>query len=477
MGIFNFYIDKRKTCKDKDYLDIILEYPIEITDYEYMKIKLVDFKFLNSIFNISSNLMNNQFNIRRYSKTYTFSYGGSLLFLTDTGFFNAQNALIVNEVIDIALHQSTITLNNTSLTYYNTADITDATQSYWENILNDTADGSTRKMKLQDTYVNFIEITSDERISSFDCIFYRDTSISTPVSIDIVLQKYNTATTFWDNIDIQTLSFAILNVNEEQISVSFSAVDNTNSITPAPNDKYRITSNTGSIPFPLYIIKLQADKQIPIYDSGTLNPTPTETTITIPDGFYKASNLKTTLNTLLTPYNITTSIDTFTNKLKFSNNNNFTPTPTDLVNENCEIDLVLPNIENMKENFGIVDTYQEFIRIPLNSYYEGDKYINLMNLSKIIITTNLNFQNKTHNEIIRGNIMGTGIGNVLEWIDCDEPPFTCIKYHNYDDLCYKIENKHISSIRLYFYNEKSQPLTLDNALIHLQIKKLQKKSY
>ena len=84
MGIFNFYIDKRKTCKDKDYLDIILDYPIEITDYEYMKIKLVDFKFLNSIFNISSNLMNNQFNIRRYSKTYTFSYGGSLLFLTDT---------------------------------------------------------------------------------------------------------------------------------------------------------------------------------------------------------------------------------------------------------------------------------------------------------------------------------------------------------------------------------------------------------
>ncbi len=61
--------------------------------------------------------MNNQFNIRRYSKTYTFSYGGSLLFLTDTGFFNAQNTLLVNEVIDIALHQSTITFNNTSLTY------------------------------------------------------------------------------------------------------------------------------------------------------------------------------------------------------------------------------------------------------------------------------------------------------------------------------------------------------------------------
>ena len=88
---------------------------------------------------------------------------------------------------------------------------------------------------------------------SFDCIFYRDTSISTPVSIDIVLQKYNTATTFWDNIDIQTLSFAILNVNEEQISVSFSAVDNTNSITPAPNDK---TPNKNLVLFGLALIKL-----------------------------------------------------------------------------------------------------------------------------------------------------------------------------------------------------------------------------
>lgn len=468
MGIFNFYIDKRKTCKDKNYLDIILDYPIEITDYEYMKIKLVDFKFLNSIFNISSNLMNNQFNIRRYSKTYILTEG-TLPYISDTGFFDDQNSLLVSEVIDITTHQSTITYDNTSLTYYNTADITDDTLSYWVNILNDTPD-TNRKMELQDSYGNIFEITSNEIIYSFDITFYKDQNVSgSTTDIDIILQKYNTTTTFWDTINTQTLTFQ--NAGAQQISKTFTTTS------PLANDKYRIVSNTGSIPFALYIIKLQADKQSFTYDNGTLNPTPTQTTITIPDGFYKASNLKTTLNTLLTPYNITTSIDTITNKLKFANNNNFTPTPTDLINENCEIDLVIPNIENMKENFGIVDTYQEFIRIPLNSYYEGDKYINLMNLSKIIITTNLNFQNKTHNEIIRGNNMATGIGNILEWINCDIPPFTCINYHNYDDLCYKIENKHISSIRLYFYNEKSQPLVLDNALIHLQIKKLQKKSY
>ena len=468
MGIYDFYLDKRKNNKKDEYVDIILDYPIEIDEGEYLKVKLVDFKFLNNLYNISSTLMNNQFNIRRYSKTYTYVYGGSELFLTDTGFFDDQNALLVTETIDIPTHQSSITYDNTTLTYYNTADITDDTASYWQNILNDSVDVS-RKMKLHDTYIYFIEIISNERITSFDCVFYRDTSISSPVSIDIVLQKYNTLSGFWDNIDIETLSFAILNVNEEQISKTFTT------ISPEPNDKYRITSNTASVPFTLYILKLQANKQIPIYDAGTID-TPVIHTITIPDGFYKASTYKNTLNDLLTSYKITTSIDSLTNKIKFANDNiTFVPTIADLVDDNYQIDLVIPNIPNMLENIGITN-YQEYINVPFNSYYESDTHINLINLSKMIITTNLNFQNKTHNEIIKGNEIHRGLGNILCWIDTDIAPFSCVKYNNWDDLCYKIVNKHITSIRLNFYSEKSQPIYIDNGLFHLQVKKLQKKT-
>ena len=467
MPVYDFYLDKRKNNKKDEYVDIILDYPIEIDEGEYLKVKLVDFKFLNNLYNISSTLMNNAFNIRRYSKTYTYVYGGSELFLTDTGFFDDQNALLVTETIDIPTHQSSITYDNTTLTYYNTADITDDTASYWVNILNDNVD-TNRKMKLHDTYIYFIEITSNERITSFDCVFYRDASISSPVSIDIVLQKYNTLSGFWDNIDIETLSFAILNVNEEQISKTFTT------ISPVPNDKYRITSNTASVPFTLYILKLQANKQIPIYDEGTID-TPVIHTITIPDGFYKASTYKNTLNDLLTSYKITTSIDSLTNKIKFANDNiTFVPTIADLVDDNYQIDLVIPNIPNMLENIGITN-YQEYINVPFNSYYESDTHINLINLSKMIITTNLNFQNKTHNEIIKGNEIHRGLGNILCWIDADQAPFTCVKYNNWDDLCYKIVNKHITSIRLNFYTEKSQPIYIDNGLFHLQVKKLQKK--
>lgn len=468
--IYNYYIDKRKNNKSDDFIDIHLEHPIETTNYEYLKVKLCDFKFLNNIFNISGNLMNNKFNIRRYSKTYiNTGYGGGELFLTDEGFFNDQNALLVNEVIDITQHKSTITYDNTSLTYYNTATITDDTQSYWINILNSTPD-TNRKMELQDSYVNFIEITSDERISSFDITFYKDQNISgSTTDIDIVLKKYNTNTGLWNNVETQTLTFQ--NAGAQQIFKTFTT------ISPAPNDKYRIVSNTGSIPFALYIIKLQADKQIPLFDNGTIN-SPVEHTITIPDGFYKSSNFKTTLNDLLLSYKLTISIDQYTNKLKITNDNpTFTPTLDDLIDENYQLDLVIPNIPNMLENWGINNSYQTYIPVPFNSYYESDTHINLINLSKIIITTDLNFQNKTHNEIIKGNEIHRGFGNILCWVDTDEAPYTCIKYRNYEDLTYRIENRHIKTIRLRFYNEKSQPLVLDNSLLHLQIIKYQKKSF
>ena len=467
--IYNYYIDKRSKNKNDEFIDINLDFPIETTDYEYLKIKLCDFKFLNNIYNISSTLMNNQFNIRRYSKTYTYTYG-SELYLTDTGFFDDQNALIVSEVIDVTLHKSTIAYDTTSLTYYNTADITDNTASYWENILNGTVD-TNRKMKLHETYIFFIEIQcTDKTITSFDCVFYKDTYVGgSTTSVDIILQKYNPSNTIWEIINTNTITFAN-SVPEEQISSTFTRSS------PSANDKYRITSNTASLPFTLYILKLQADKQIPIFDTGTVDE-PVLHTITIPDGFYKSSTYKNTLNDLLTNYKITTSIDTLNNKIKFTNDNiTFVPKITDLIDDNFQIDLVIPNIPNMLENIGIIN-YQQYINIPFNSYYESDTHINLINLSKIIITTDLNFRQKTHNEIIKGNEIHRGFGNILAWIDTDLAPLTCITYRNYEDLSYKIENRHVSTIRLRFYNEKSQPLILDNALIHLQINKLQKKSY
>lgn len=461
---YSFYVDKRKNNLNNKELVVILQHPI-INDPEesILKLKLLNFKFLNNIYNISNDLVNNKFNIRRTTKTYTITGYTGELYLTDEGFFNDQNQLIVNEVIDVTLHKSTITYDNTSLTYYNTSLITDDTANYWVNILNNTVD-TNRKMELQGTYVNFFEITSEnEAIFSFNITFYKDQNISgSTTDVDIVLQKYNTSTTFYDNIQTQTLTFQ--NAGAQEISKTFTTTN------PEANDIYRIASNTGSVPFNIYLVKLQANKKIAVFDNGTVN-TPTENTITIPDGFYKTSTLKKTLNDLLISYKISISFNEYTNKIKFTNDNTtFTPTTDDLIDENYELDLVIPNIENLKENLGIITSYQQYINIPFNSYFEGDTHVNLMNFSKIIIVTNLAFKNKTHNDILNnGNVYGRGIGDVLCWVNADIPPFTCINYDNYERVDYELQNNHINYITFRFYNEKSQELFLDNCLINFEI--------
>ena len=461
---YSFYVDKRKNNLNNKELIVIPQHPI-INDPEesILKLKLLNFKFLNNIYNISNDLVNNKFNIRRTTKTYTITGYTGELYLTDEGFFNDQNQLIVNEVIDVTSHKSTITYDNTSLTYYNTSTITDDTSNYWVNILNNTVD-TNRKMELQGTYVNFFEITSqNESIFSFNITFYKDQNISgSTTDVDIVLQKYNTSTTFYDNIENQTLTFQ--NAGAQQISKTFTTTN------PEANDIYRIASNTGSVPFNIYLVKLQANKKIPVFDNGTVN-TPVEHTITIPDGFYKTSTLKKTLNDLLISYKISISFNEYTNKIKFTNDNTtFTPTADDLIDENYQIDLVIPNIENLKENLGIITSYQQYIQIPFNSYFEGDTHVNLMNFSKIIIVTNLAFKNKTHNDILNnGNVYGRGIGDVLCWVNADIPPFTCINYDNYERVDYELQNNHINYITFRFYNEKSQELFLDNCLINFEI--------
>jgi hypothetical protein len=130
--------------------------------------------------------------------------------------------------------------------------------------------------------------------------------------------------------------------------------------------------------------------------------------------------------------------------------------------------LELPSL-NTRDNIGINTTPNTLI---VNTPLVGDTSIDLVNYKKIILATDLDFTNKTHNDLITGNDEGTGIGNILAWIDSDLPPFTCVKYNNYEMTSYRIENKNISNIRFTLYNEKRQKLNLDNMLLHFEIEKL-----
>ncbi len=68
MTIYNFFIDKI----DKNSSEIIIRphYPIICSDKERLILKLVDFQYLNSAYNISSALNNNIFSVSSYIAEY-----------------------------------------------------------------------------------------------------------------------------------------------------------------------------------------------------------------------------------------------------------------------------------------------------------------------------------------------------------------------------------------------------------------------
>ncbi|NDB56434.1 hypothetical protein EB169_11500, partial [archaeon] len=205
--IYDYYVDKRRFHKQDSYVDIILDYPIEVTEYEYLRVKLCDFKFLNNIYNISSALMNNQFNIRRYSKTYTYTFGNEL-YLSETGFFDdATNNLLVSEVINTADNTSEITYGDLTLLYFNSNDITDASQSYWQNILKSTTDGANRKLELIRDLAYF-EFETSNILTSLETSFYKNayTGSSIPL-IDINFERFNDNTNQYELIENVTLEF------------------------------------------------------------------------------------------------------------------------------------------------------------------------------------------------------------------------------------------------------------------------------
>jgi hypothetical protein len=189
--------------------------------------------------------------------------------------------------------------------------------------------------------------------------------------------------------------------------------------------------------------------------------------VVVNDGFYNIDNLITTINTNSTSANakITFAKQDYTNKIIITNSTPLATTPSVEIRT-----LVFPN--NCTANmYGFKQRL-----IPLNNApVYSDTYVNIMNFSKIILSTDLAFSIKTCNEISNdGSVYTKGIGNILEWVDADDTPFTCIKYKNVENTIHKLDNRFISQFKLLFCTEKSLPIVLDNFIIHLQIIKYKK---
>lgn len=194
---------------------------------------------------------------------------------------------------------------------------------------------------------------------------------------------------------------------------------------------------------------------------------PVKVNITIPDGFYKISSYISTINNLLEPHDIILTYNNINNKISISNNSTFIPSYLSV--DMDAITYIYFKSKNLQINIG---SEKETFLLSRGITYNLENGINLINSQKIILTTNLELEMNTHNEIIGGNDLATGLGDIICWLNNDTPPLSCVNYENMQNTRYKIKNKQINNIIFNIYNEKSQQIALDNMLISFHIIKL-----
>ena len=466
MTIYPFYLDKTKHNKDDTHIDVKLEHPIICYDDEYLKIKLLDVQYMNNMYNISSYLQNNI--IRLIRRPYIYLDTTEMSIFTDIYF-------------DVETYEP-----STTLTYDTTNNIqfitgTDYKIHYKDDQIVDGVDefdnvfaGNSQQELSFNEFENYIIV---EKLDTNNTDYLREVTygmkkITSTITVEVTYRLKVEGS--FDNVTYTTIP--IMTADDELIT--FDAASQLNDIVTKfridlvnrINYKYYKFSIDGSLEntssilndFALNTLKLFSWPAVP-YTIGA----DVTTDLVIPDGFYKASTYVAKIKELITPYNMDITLDSLTNKVSITHSlvDNIKYPYTD---PNGRVVLELPSL-NTRDNIGINTTPNT---LQVNTPLVGDTSIDLVNYKKIILATDLDFTNKTHNDLITGNDDGTGVGNILAWIDADLPPFTCVKYNNYEMTSYRIENKNISNIRFTLYNEKRQKLNLDNMLLHFEIEKL-----
>ena len=488
MTIFNYYIDKRLNHKNDKFVDIRLDYPIECEDWEYFKVKLIDFSYLNNEYNISQKLHNNIITLIKTPilKQVVFTNAPNVLSINLSGEFYTDTDVRayktgVSVAYDTDNNIQTITGENYKL-YYKNEELVDGTDDFNNIFISSIPD--TINFNEYDNYLTIetLDSYSAKILREINFSFTHDGSvIPTSVNIDLVVEGSQDNETFTtinyipDNANIERITFPATTVAGSTNTIYKSNINLNNGI---PYKFYRFKIN-GSLPensgrtilnqFKLNTLQLS-------YGEHSYNDVPqTDIThnLTIPDGFYKSNTYIQKINELLTSHNIVLSNETETNKIIFTNNNTTPAYPVSNTDQNGVVKLLVANV-NQRHNLGIKN---EINLLPRTTPFKSDTNLNLVNFQKLMISTDLSFQNKTHNDLINGNDEYDGVGNILQWIPNDGVPFSYINYTNYDGLEYKINDKYINKIRLNFYNEKRQQIDIDNALIHLQIKKVRSKYY
>lgn len=479
MTTYNFYIQKKNLTSNE--VKIYCDYPIICEDKERLSVKLVDFKYLNSAYNISDALHNNYLSVKRRIppyQTYNITNVG-------TNFTSPLHNIGKSTFLDTAIKSSSLETMEESFfdvdydIHYGTQNILEGytpqgVPIFAQNIVkNNFRDGFTTNLipfdKINNNYIKIYKKNTATFADSFmlQSIYVRMdfnnvNTYTTPTTITLRVQGS------MDNITYTTLTTTN---NVLTFPASVESAETYIAVSGGNYSYYKVDIANISPAYDPYIIYLYLIKFFKA--DTTITNVPEEIiyeNITIPNGFYNIDTLIQKINNLST--NITLSKQDASNKLIINNESaiatiNIALPPITITEQRS---LIFPN-KSTAYVYGFNNLSYSLNTTPLIS----DTYVNLMNFSKLIISTNLDFNVKTNNDISNDENPHTrGIGNILEWVDVDEIPMTCVKYKNVENISHKIDNKYISEFSLLFCNEKSLPIIVDNLLIHLQIIKYKK---
>jgi hypothetical protein len=464
------------------------DFPIICSEKERLTLKLVDFQYLNTAYNISESLHNNKFKVNVFVPA---SYYATYSPVPYTNYF--ETAYFVNR--DPFFNNVTITYlpGNYERWYDNTTGYT--VYAYNPNMIsgydeygNPNYSGLITRQVFQffpNNYTFFQDwepnihhyIIEKQNVSTIPNYFVLQEVIlsfffinfTNPVGATTTMTFKVSGSNVFDGpyTELNTTNNIITIAPDYPVGETFLQIKNQGSndrnTTSWKFYKFEMISRTPATGFPankLFLKNLFFLRAIPT--ENVIPSTSTDYPITIEDGFYNSTELITKINTVSTTANakIFLQLRDFTNKIYISN----TEAPAQ---GNIKV-LIFPN-KTTANMYGFNNTI-----LSLSNAILSDTYINIMNFSKIILSTDLTFSVKTQNELISTNDRTKGIGNIITWINSDEPPMTCIKYKNDEGITHKLDNKYVSAFKLSFYNEKRLPLHLDNGLLHLQIIKTKK---
>lgn len=464
---YNYYCDT-STYDERNHFILYLDKPIQIQSNEYLDIKLQDVSFLNDNYNISSSLQNNKITMTKEDRQYHITPGTieSPVFLNADFFTGGGHQVATGVTRELFDGYEVLTSPDYELYYYRSDILASGGTTHYIEQVFQTGYANSNDMPIeqgQDFYLVINDINDNfNYYEEVEISIYRSAILTVGTTLTLKVAYSDDGITYTDCGSTDIFFNTIVTGH------SLTSVD-VHFIGPERVVKYFKFSYSSDVAIQantLTFTKILFKKKT--FSIGNTNSI-TTTDVIIPDGFYNKSTFISTINTLMTPYNLAFSVSNITNKLSIINNHvTYVFSYTDMLDENYATSFSIDN-NLMKRILGFNNNSYN---IGNGATITGDEILNLLHYQKLILTTDLTFSESTKHKLPNWKDDNSqGLRNILSWIPVDEPPFSVIKYTNYEDKSFRLDNKIINNLNLYFYNEFKQPVDIKRLLFHIQIKK------